>query len=461
MFNSPENKLCANLELFYTHNKLIEEKDAKAHFNAQVAQKILSILAAQQQALHHQDSNKATTSSNKKEQERTIICCLENFKVLFKLIINLSDYESSVKVLLHQSTAASILHKIFLSFEKWFDTHKPFNSLDANNCSHTEDEQTGSSTGSENERNFLQEARMRVRWERMFSNFLSTLHSLCFTAESGKALMGQKFMKAFVRVIHCTHYDVNIRRQAGENVTELIRSCDSNKMILYNTQQNQQQSSSQSAPSVDEPSIQLLSQLASSLITAGDYGLQATLTEILSRINMWNKMPESVLLKIFDFLQPSKNREVYQKISTLFRSIKGDSGFLNDLRLFVNTFNDLTDKSRICPRMVTTLQTKKVVIGKYVQEFKQKEFVDFGVKCISFYIHYPGEKKNEILSIDYQNIRAMKLSYTSGALLLQCNDDLEGLEDEYRADDDEQWISISLTKEGLYFTMCLFIKGHR
>ena len=408
-------------------------------------------------------------------QENLVICSLENFKILFKLIINLSEYDSSVKVLLHQSQTASILHKIFLSFEKWFDSHQPFNALDANNCSHTEDEQVKSPIkrqqqpqghSSSRNANFLQEARLRVRWERMFSNFLSTLHSLCITVDSGKALLGQKFMKALIRVISCTHYDVNIRRQAAENVTELIKGCNGNKMILYHqngaTAQPQQQQQDDSESSC----LGLLTLLTSSLITAGDYALQATVTEILSRINMWNKIPDQVLFRMFDCIQPSTHSDLYYRISSLFRSIKGDSNFLRDLRSFVNTFNDLTDKYRICPRMVTTLQTKKIVIGKYVREFKNsnKEFVDFGIKCISFYIPYPngsagddgGSGQSEILSIEYQNIRAMKLSYTSGALLLQCNEDLEGFEHEYQAMDDDQWISISLTKEGMWtlFILC-------
>jgi hypothetical protein len=201
----------------------------------------------------------------------------------------------------------------------------------------------------------------------------------------------------------------------------------------------------------------MLQQIAKSLVTAGDYGLQANLTEILARIFIWNKWSDNAMKKIFDVVQPSQNEELFLKIAEKFKTIKGDAAFLSQIRSFVFCFNSLCDKYKIAARQVYSLFSKNILLGSY--EVGQ-EFVDFGVKCVSFFVDYPGAEsvfvnQKEMLCIDYSNIRGMRLSYSTDALLIQCNENIEGFEKYYNSSDDNQYISISFTKDGKHVLLLL------
>jgi hypothetical protein len=379
VFNSPSNQLCALLEIYFKQRSIIEESEAHKHFDATAAQKIITVLQQQQEVLENiQQSDPIAT-----------ITALDNFKVLFKLLLNLSEYESTLKVLLHHGNTISCLHRIFVRFEKFFTNHQPFKALEPENCSHTDDE-----TNNVTPTNFLEEARLRLRWEKMFSSFLGTLNVMCANG-SGKELIGQKFMRAFVRVVHSSHHEVIVRRQAAENANELLRGCNANKMILYDQQEKN-----------EETRIQLLEQLATSLTYAGDYSLQANITEILRRVCLWSSFSnDHILKKVFSaFSHP----DAYKKIAAAFSAIKGDSQFLDHIRNFVLTVNEVITKYKIGTRHVFSFKSSQIRIGKlsFIPDW-----IDFGKTCISMYAPYPNnapDSEREFLALEYLNIRTMR-----------------------------------------------------
>ncbi|KAL9651052.1 hypothetical protein ABK040_012796 [Willaertia magna] len=451
---SPPSKACALLEEYYKSNTKLLNKDATT-ITKQDIEKICDLLD--------------------KEMDKKKLR-LENIRILLRLIINITDFDKPTLLLLENNQLAKTLLKLFHLFEQYFQSkHYQSSSntnttLNNNNNTITTATVTATTTNEGNNNNTTEqqqmvtaamEARETDQYEKMFSTLLCTTNSLCERNE-GKKLYGSLFISSFVRVtIQYLIYDVFIRRQAAENINLLIKHSQENKSLLFKEDQldyNVNVPNMEGEITKKEP---LIKKLATSLLHAGDFGLQANITEIIYRLHIWKGLSDDELRK-FVF---SNFDDLCEKLIVIFKKIKSDNNqFVESIREFVMELNEQLNEDQ---RTVYSIQTDKLIIGNY-ECFP--EWVDFGTKSMSCFLTYPNnnitkkgsnnnnhnsgdnnEERKELIDFDYTNIRTLRLSYKQHRLVLQLFNEIEGFENVYNADDDDQIIGIEMSKEALQF----------
>ncbi|KAL9646330.1 hypothetical protein ABK040_014482 [Willaertia magna] len=451
---SPPSKACALLEEYYKSNTKLLNKDATT-ITKQDIEKICDLLD--------------------KEMDKKKLR-LENIRILLRLIINITDFDKPTLLLLENNQLAKTLLKLFHLFEQYFQSKYYQSSsntnttLNNNNNTITTATVTATTTNEGNNNNTTEqqqmvtaamEARETDQYEKMFSTLLCTTNSLCERNE-GKKLYGSLFISSFVRVtIQYLIYDVFIRRQAAENINLLIKHSQENKSLLFKEDQldyNVNVPNMEGEITKKEP---LIKKLATSLLHAGDFGLQANITEIIYRLHIWKGLSDDELRK-FVF---SNFDDLCEKLIVIFKKIKSDNNqFVESIREFVMELNEQLNEDQ---RTVYSIQTDKLIIGNY-ECFP--EWVDFGTKSMSCFLTYPNnnvtkkgsnnnnhnsgdnnEERKELIDFDYTNIRTLRLSYKQHRLVLQLFNEIEGFENVYNADDDDQIIGIEMSKEALQF----------
>lgn len=319
---------------------------------------------------------------------------VDNIRVILRLMANISDHDEAVLQLLSVDSLSSSLMILFQAIEKFLTNQLPEDEMSA------------------------VEARIKDGWEKLFTNFLITIHSLCERVE-GKQIFGEKFIPACVRVVKEKGYDVFVRRHAAECINQMIKHSKENKNVLLQESH-------------------LMNQLAESLISSGDFTLQANITEVLFRLLSWSNMSDSTLKSVFSCFE-----DLSDKIVVIFKKIKGDDTFVDCIRSFVMEMNEQISEEK---RTVYSIKTSEMNMGSFTCF---PEWVDFGTKSMSCFIPQPDDETKDVVDFEYTNIRTLRLSYKQQKLILQLFNEIAGFEGCYDATKDDQVIGISMTKESL------------
>ncbi|KAG2373167.1 hypothetical protein C9374_012769 [Naegleria lovaniensis] len=366
------SKACALLEEYYKEKSDLTKQDSSS-FNREQAQQLCDLLF--------------------KESEKESVR-VENIRVILRLMANVSDHDEAVLQLLSVDSLTSSMMSLFQVIEKFLMNQRP------------EDEMSAI------------EARIKDGWEKLFTNFLITIHSLCERVE-GKQIFGEKFIPVCVRVVKEKGYDVFVRRHAAECINQMIKHSKENKTVLLQESH-------------------LINQLAASLINSGDFTLQANITEVLYRLLSWSNMSDSSLKSVFSCFD-----ELSDKIIVIFKKIKGDETFVECIRSFVMELNDQMSEDK---RTVYSIKSSEMNMGSFTCF---PEWVDFGTKSMSCFIPQPDDDTKDVVDFEYTNIRTLRLSYKQQKLILQLFNEIAGFEGCYDATKDDQIIGISMTKESL------------
>eukprot|EP01080_Neovahlkampfia_damariscottae_P010406 gene10406-2935_t len=265
----------------------------------------------------------------------------------------------------------------------------------------------------------LLEKGLESHTQKFVQSYLCTLYNIC-SNDIGKPIIGAKFIFSFIKILNVEKYPAFCRRQSSENVSMLLKDSKVNKELFFSKRNH----------------ISILKSIVGSIRNAGDFGVQANSAEILYRLYLWKKLDQNKLKKIFhDFFDDDKVIEI-------FVEIRRNSYFLEDVRNFLNFCNkSMKDKAKI-----VTFKASSIQIGTYS---KNPKFVDFGETSFSCYLPFPGTNDDDLLDIEYHNIRALRLGYKSQQLIIQLYHNIDSFEEFYDANDDNQIIAIPMNSNDL------------
>ncbi|KAL0481467.1 hypothetical protein AKO1_011269 [Acrasis kona] len=385
-------KVCPLLEHYFRENEDISEKEATA-FNSTSSNKIHDLLSDVKSNTTHSVSTNNMKEVNKDQE--TIDH--DNAVIILKFLDCICQYDDACKLLI-TSNILNPMCQLMIKCKKFL----------------------ASSWTIEDSSTLIKK---KIVWNKTLSTLLIAMNTIILGDEEDiKQECGDAFILHLANIVSEKRYNVELRRFAGENINGLLKKCKHNKDLLL----------------PENHDIQHMKELATGIIAAGDYAIQANITETLYRISANGVLNDKQLNAIFSSFDKK------DKIIVSFQAIRGDPYFLKDIRAFLMTVNETLTITKRCS--VRSFQCTKLHLGSY--ESCDAKYVDFGDERLSFYSRIPNQDK-ALVDIEYRHLRTFRLNYKQGAIMVQLSKALQDFHQVYNQDNEQDYIKIHLNNNDL------------